>query len=835
MPVTPADLAIADAAAECYGDPLKFVLRFYPWGEPGPLQAHDGPDTWQREWLQWWGEAIRARNFDGAAPVAPVRSAVSSGHGIGKALSNRTIVDTPTGRREWGTLAVGDEVFARDGSSTTVTGVYPQGERPIFRVTFDDGASVEADGDHLWVVRGRQDRRKGGDGWREMTTAQIIAAGVTRPNGSSVARQWEIPAHGPAAFPSQPCPIHPYTLGIWLGDGGRSRNTITSADADVIDQLRTVGEIVNRGVGSYAWNVQGLARKLKALGIGASYSFEKSVPRAYMENDAETRADVLRGLLDTDGECSKQGSVVFSSTSRQLVDDVVWLARSLGGKAQVHPTVHAPRYPGPDGEKRDGRPCWRATLTMPTGFLCFYVRRKQERVPIVQPRYRTRWISSIEPIGELPAQCITVAHPSKCFLANDFVVTHNSVIVAWAVDFIMSTRPHAQGTVTANTFTQLQTKTWAAIQRWTKLCLTGHWFAVTNERMYHPAWPESWFCALQSCKEENSEAFAGQHAADSTSFYIFDEASAIPDAIYEVAEGGLTDGEPMILIFGNPTRNSGRFHEACFGRGRDRWHPTIVDSRTSRFTNKDQIAEWATDYGEDSDFFRVRVRGLPPSASDVQFIGSGLVSSAQRRQVHVLVDEPLVCGLDLARGGGDDCVFRFRRGADARAIPPVRVRGEDSRDSSRLVSLAADILTKDYGGRRVSAMFVDATGGSIGGPIADRLRQLGHSQVFDVQFGGASPDAKCANMRAYMWSRMRDWLASGAIDQSADLEIDLTGPGFGHDKQDRILLESKEAMKKRGMDSPDDGDALALTFARPVGMRADTVARVRPYPVSAWS
>ncbi len=408
-----------------------------------------------------------------------------------------------------------------------------------------------------------------------------------------------------------------------------------------------------------------------------------------------------------------------------------------------------------------------------------------------------------------------------------------SVKVAWIVDWIMSTRPHCQGTITANTFTQLETKTWASIQRWTKLCLTGCWFIVTSNRMYHPDYKDSWFCAPQSSKEENSEAFAGQHAADSTSFYVFDEASAIPDSIFEVAEGGLTDGEPMIFLFGNPTRTTGKFHRACFGSERDRWHPTIVDSRESRFTNKAQIAEWAQDYGEDSDFFRVRVRGLPPSASDLQFIGTDLVSAAQQRAIATLPDDPLICGLDMARGGGDDCVFRFRRGMDARSIPPVRVKGSESRDSMKLVTLAGDIMSRDYDGRRVSVLFVDATGGSVGGPVADRLRQLGHQRVIDVQFGGESPDTQFANMRAYMWGRMRDWLSRGAIDKAPRLESDLTGPGYHHDKRDRVVLESKEDMKKRGVDSPDDGDALALTFAQVVRAVERPTEIYRP--PSMWS
>lgn len=385
-----------------------------------------------------------------------------------------------------------------------------------------------------------------------------------------------------------------------------------------------------------------------------------------------------------------------------------------------------------------------------------------------------------------------------------------SVMVAWLVDWIMSTRPHCQGTVTANTFTQLETKTWAAIQRWTKLCITGHWFTVTSNRMYHPAFKDSWFVAPQSSKEENSEAFAGQHAADSTSFYIFDEASAIPEAIYEVAEGGLTDGEPMIFCFGNPTRTSGRFHAMAFGSARDRWSPTIVDSRTSRFTNKAQIDEWIRDYGEDSDFVRVRVRGLPPAASDLQYIDSATVLEAQQRTALSFPDDPLVCGLDVARGGSDECVFRFRKGFDGRTIAPVRIPGEQARDSMRLVSVAADLLSR----YPIHTMFVDGTG--IGGPICDRLVQLGHRNVVEVQFGAQAPDQKFANMRSYMWGQLRAWLSKGAIDTLPALEIDLTGPGYFHDKQDRLLLESKEQMKKRDIDSPDDADALALTFAAPV-------------------
>lgn len=405
-----------------------------------------------------------------------------------------------------------------------------------------------------------------------------------------------------------------------------------------------------------------------------------------------------------------------------------------------------------------------------------------------------------------------------------------SVLVAWLVDWILSTRPDSQGTISANTFPQLQTKTWAAIQRWTGLCITSHWFKVSSQRIYHKAFESTWFCSAQTCREENSEAFAGQHAANSTSFYIFDEASAIPDKIWDVAEGGLTDGEPMHFVYGNPTRNSGRFHSAMFGKDRDYWSGRSIDSRECKFTNKALIAEWERKYGEDSDWFRVRVRGVPPRAGDTQFIDQEAVYLAQKRQVVVLPDEPLVMGIDLARGGSDDNVVRFRRGRDARTLPAIRIPGEKARDSMFMVTKIGELLLE----HRPAVTFLDATGGSVGGPIGDRLRQLGH-KVIDVQFAGESPDPHCANMRAFMWSKLREWLKTGAIDPTIDLEIDLTGPGYHSDSKDRLVLESKESMKERGLDSPDDGDALALTFAQSVVPRKKRSVLGLRKPVSAWS
>jgi len=125
-----------------------------------------------------------------------------------------------------------------------------------------------------------------------------------------------------------------------------------------------------------------------------------------------------------------------------------------------------------------------------------------------------------------------------------------------------------------------------------------------------------------------------------------------------------------------------------------------------------------------------------------------------------------------------------------------------------VVAKIADLIAQ----YKPAAIFGDATGGSIGGPINDRLRQLGY-QVIDVQYGGESPDPHYANMRAYIWARCRDWLANGAIDNDRELAHDLCVPSSKHNKRDQVLLESKEEIKKRGEASPDDADALCNTFA----------------------
>lgn len=386
-----------------------------------------------------------------------------------------------------------------------------------------------------------------------------------------------------------------------------------------------------------------------------------------------------------------------------------------------------------------------------------------------------------------------------------------SAITAWLVLWIMASRPNARGVVTANTSAQLESKTWAEVGKWLKRSVFSEWFDITTGkgamRLTVKGFAESWRCDAQTCREENSESFAGLHAADSTPFYIFDEASAIPAKIWEVGEGGMTDGEPMWFAFGNPTRTGTRFH-ACFHGQRHRWMTRRVDSRTCQITNKTQIDQWAHDYGAESDFFKVRVLGEFPSQSSLQFIGRELVTDAMERDLPSARGEAVIIGCDIARFGDDSTVLYFRQGRDARTYPPIKLKGADTMQVASRIAEQVNLFRS--AGHYV---LVAIDGGGVGGGVIDRLRAIGHD-VDEVQFGSRALDPrKYAQRRSELWGLMRDWLKVGAIANDQELLDDLTGPEYGFTSTEQVQLEKKSDMKARGLSSPDVADALAITFA----------------------
>lgn len=386
-----------------------------------------------------------------------------------------------------------------------------------------------------------------------------------------------------------------------------------------------------------------------------------------------------------------------------------------------------------------------------------------------------------------------------------------STLGAWIAWWILRTRPMSVGTVTAGTFQQLEERTWADIQWWGRLGRASEDYDIQQSGIFNREHRDKWKVTPKTADANRAQSFAGQHAATSTSWLLLDEAASVPEPNWQAAYGCLSDGEPMMFAFGQMLRNQGEFYNVTFGDKSSLWDTRVFDGRYSRFTNKQTIKEWAEEWGEDSDFYRVRVLGLPPRASELQFISQDLVDGARKRTHKPLPDEPLVVGFDAANGGLAKYAFVFRRGLDAKTIPPIYLPGDTPRD--QVVAKAADILSDRTIAKRVSAMFGDQAFGAV---IMERLRNSGFTNVFEVNFGDPSLDKHYGNMRAKMWGDMREFLSTGAIPDDEKFAQGLMGPGFKHRPNGGIVLESKQEMAKRGVRSPDGPDALALSFARKV-------------------
>jgi hypothetical protein len=398
-----------------------------------------------------------------------------------------------------------------------------------------------------------------------------------------------------------------------------------------------------------------------------------------------------------------------------------------------------------------------------------------------------------------------------------------SAIVAWIILWAISTFEDTVGVVTANTENQLKTKTWVQVAKWYRLFIAKDLFKMTATGLFaaDPEHERTWRIDMVPWSERNTEAFAGLHNQGKRILVVFDEASAIPDNIWEVTEGALTDEDTQIIwaVFGNPTRNKGRFRE-CFPGGTfaHRWRSDVVDSRLVSFTNKNQFQRWIDDYGEDSDFVRVRVLGKFPRVDGESFIPFSLAMEATLRDVEPQFGHPVVLGVDVGRFGDDPSIIYPRKGRDARTLP-IEVYFQIS--TMELAARVADAVN------RYSASIALVDEGGVGGGVVDRLRQL-RVPVLGVDFG-SKPDGytdreagvKYANKRAEIWGAVKEWLNEGAIPKVAgggtiDLVAEATGPNYGLNAKEAIQLESKKDMRARGVPSPNVLDALACTFAFPV-------------------
>ena len=393
-----------------------------------------------------------------------------------------------------------------------------------------------------------------------------------------------------------------------------------------------------------------------------------------------------------------------------------------------------------------------------------------------------------------------------------------SALVSWLILWMLSTRIGSSVIVSANSEPQLRSVTWGELTKWAAMLINAHWWEPSATKLTPAGWLTTlverdlskgtryWGAEGKLWSEENPDAYAGVHNHDGM-MVVFDEASGIPDSIWSVAAGFFT--EPIVdrywLAFSNPRRPSGYFYE-CFLSRRDFWQTRQIDARTVEGTDKAVYDQIIAEHGEDSREARIEVYGQFPTTGDDQFIDVARVDQAMLRQVVRDPSAPIVVGVDPARSGADSTVIAVRQGREVLALR--RYKGDDT------MTVVGHVIRtiEEY---RPTLTVVDE--GGLGAGVLDRLKEQRY-KVRGVNFGWkSSRPAMYGNKRAEMWGALKDWLSTASIPRDKNLRDDLTGPKVKPNSAGAIFLESKKEMKARGLASPDAADALAVTFAFPIG------------------
>ena len=375
----------------------------------------------------------RMMNFLQACMAAHVNILFVGQMGSGKALAEDAPVLTPSGWQEIGQLEPGDPVIGRDGKRHQVVGVFPQGDKDLFRVTFTDGSFVDCCDEHLWQVQKPYNKWAGQEA--QVLPLQEIRQRLVDGAGNP---QHFIPLMEPLQMPERQLPLDPYLLGLLLGDGHLSarRLSFSSADQQLLDAVEELapGEVRPKHKSNYDYALcsprlgctpNPLKGALKKLGLLGKISPSKYVPEAYLWSSAEQRLALLQGLCDTDGSAAG-AACEYSTVSKQLAEDVVHLTQSLGGTAILKSRTTHYSY---KGEKKSGRLSYCIAIRLPQGMPPFRLQRKVEKLEQATKYDVKRAIVSVEAVGRKAAVCIAVDAPDQLYVTKDFIVTHNTSLI----------------------------------------------------------------------------------------------------------------------------------------------------------------------------------------------------------------------------------------------------------------------------------------------------------------------------------------------------------------------------------------------------------------------
>lgn len=385
--------------------------------------------------------------------------------------------------------------------------------------------------------------------------------------------------------------------------------------------------------------------------------------------------------------------------------------------------------------------------------------------------------------------------------------TGKSTVASWTILWYFLTKHPCKIVLTAPTSSQLFDALFSEVKSWIKKLPDAlqNLLEVTSDRVVLIAAPQDKFISVRTSRAEVPEAMAGIHS--SNVLLVVDEASGIPEAVFEAAAGSMSATSACTILLGNPVRTSGTFYESHH-RLKSEWHTMHVSCVDSPRVSKEFVKEMAIRYGEDSSAFNVRVLGEFPKTDDETIISLALVEDAQVRDVKMSEFTPKIWGLDVARFGVDQSVLAERQGTIVNFIESWR--GKDLMQLTGLVHQKYNELTPS---QQPVEILVDSIG--LGSGVVDRLKELGLPVRGINVAESPSMRSQYINLRAELWFRMKEWLEARDCKLPKDeaLFSELVAPRYSFTSTGKLKVESKQEMKKRGLPSPDRADAVILTLA----------------------
>lgn len=795
------------------------------------IEALDMTPTWQQDLL------LSSIALDGS------RTTASSGHGCFG-------IDTPimcaNGKiKPVQNVAVGDKLMGDDGQSVRHVLELKRGKENMYRFTYSDGTSHIFNESHILclVATNSKGRRKTGDKIT-VTVRDWLNWGEDKKRCHAIYRS----SVQQFIVDNTILPIPPYILGVWLGDGTKNAPEITNPDSEVInawsEYIAAIGLTENKTItstskeGKNCYSIYGskgnspknfFIEKLKELGIFDN----KHIPDIYLTANIEDRRQLLAGLIDTDG--SLDGcSYDFVQKSKQLAEQVVWLAKSVGCHATIKEVQKKCCNNGVVGTY------YRLTIGRNIDLIPVRIERKKRPNLHHQRRNLNFSIKSVESLGEGDYYGFILDGNNK-FLGGDFTVLHNTgksasagVVALWHLLFF----EESIMMFTAPSINQLRNIVWKEISKCLARLRNGSlsWLAeyveIFSEKVYIKGYDKTWHIIAKTASKHNPTTIAGQHGDN---YFLWgDEASGIDDKIYDVALGALTHESNRCVLTSQPTRNAGFFYEThhrLSHRAGGAWTSLVFNGEQSPIVNEDTLKEMLEKYGSRDDAgYMIRVRGLFPDLSNEFLVTRTQIENCYEGEAikHGEHDDyGYIITVDVGGGVGRDdsviCVAKVwgyaTHGEYARRAEIVDIPLCKNKDTIHEILGVIDECMTTYPN---ASLVVDDNGAGL--LLGQELKSKG------LYYKSAKWGGQCfsnENRKDYANKRSQaNVCLSRAIAQGrfkihtpkfkAKIAEQITRIPYTFDDNARFKVLSKEEMHKKGIKSPDISDVFAYLFLEEV-------------------